>query len=50
MNEIGELCGIAEEKDRGVIEYPIEVPFFGLDLGRKSLHGEPRSSTSEEKT
>ena len=37
MDEMGELGGIAEEKDWSVIEYPIEVSFFGLDLDRKSL-------------
>ena len=38
VNEMGELCRIAEEKDWSVVEHPIEVPFFGLDLDRKSLH------------
>ena len=35
---MGELGRIAEEKDWGVIEHPIKVSFFGLDLDRKSLH------------
>ena len=34
---MGELGRIAEEKDWGVIEHPIKVSFFGLDLDRKSL-------------
>lgn len=42
MNESGELCRVTDEKDWGVIEYPIEVPFFGLDLDRKPLRGEPQ--------
>ena len=38
MDEMGEFCRIAKEKDRSVVEYPIEDTFFGLDLDRKSLH------------
>ena len=37
MDEIWELCRILYEKDGGVIEYPIEVSFFSLNLDRKSL-------------
>ena len=35
---MGEFCRIAKEKDRSVVEYPVEDTFFGLDLDRKSLH------------
>ena len=38
VDEMGELCRITEEKDWSVVEYPIEVSFFGLELDRKSLH------------
>ena len=38
MDEIGELGRIAEEKDWGVVEHPIKVSFFSLDLDRESLH------------
>ena len=39
VDEMRELGGIAKEEDGGVVEYPIEVSFFSLDLDRKSLHG-----------
>ena len=32
-----ELGRITEEEDWGVVEHPIEVSLFGLDLERKSL-------------
>jgi len=38
MDETRKLGRIAEEKDWGVIENPIEVPFFSLDLDREPLH------------
>ena len=38
VNESWELGGITEEKDWGVIEHPIEISLFGLELDRKSLH------------
>lgn len=38
MDETGELERIAEEKDWGVVEHPIEISFFSLDLDRESLH------------
>ena len=38
MNEMGELGRITDEKDWGVVEYPIEVSFLRLDLDRKSLN------------
>jgi len=34
---MGELGRIPEEKDRGVVEHPVEISFFGLDLDRESL-------------
>ena len=37
MNEMRELGRITEEEDWGVVEHPIEVSLFGLDLERKSL-------------
>jgi len=35
---MGELGRIPDEKDWGVVEHPIEVSFFGLELDRESLH------------
>ena len=38
MDETRKLCRIAEKKDWGVIENPIEISFFSLDLNREPLH------------
>lgn len=38
MDETRKLGRIAEEKDWGVIENPIEISFFSLDLDREPLH------------
>lgn len=36
------FCGISEEEHWSVIEHPVKVPFFGLDLGGESLHADFR--------
>jgi len=42
MDETRKLCRIAEEKDWGVIEHPIEVSFLSLNLYREPLHIEDK--------
>ena len=38
VDETWKLSRIADEKDWSVIEHPIQVSFFSLDLDRESLH------------
>lgn len=36
VDEVGELCGIADEEDRSVIEHPIPVTLICPELDRKA--------------
>ena len=36
MNEDRELRWVTEEEHRGVVEYPIPVPFIGIKLDREA--------------
>ena len=37
MNEMGKFCGVSDEKYRGVVQHPVKVSFFGLDLEGEAL-------------